>query len=331
MTVVKVEHFIHTVFFGKCANKLIALVNYSVCIVVLVDFKGCTGELVVRIFLIHLSQGDVTHNELVDDFDFHDLSVLFDNNIKDCFIENKTDRLLNFTNYPLTIRDIGKRKTTIFCGSGSHQSSILCKVGFIFLEQADYCTCKTVAVFGSFHTLNRTIDKVVFNRLATVYRQGNGNDFLTFVFKGKLILIRVQDIMLIGCNFLDIVAAERKVGLNGCKSVLIKGDYFDKSVSRNGSATCGNEFFCGIQAKYYVLDFAVITDFKEVICFKNLLHRKSCFLSFVIERSCSFSNGYILSCVDQLNGVNVFADYITVRCFDFLNLVLAKIDFLALG
>ena len=120
VTVVKVEHFIHTVFFGKCANKLIALVNYSVCIVVLVDFKGCTGELVVRVFLIHLSQGDVTHNELVDDFDFHDLSVLFDNNIKDCFIENKTDRLLNFTNYPLTIRDIGKRKTTIFCGSGSH-------------------------------------------------------------------------------------------------------------------------------------------------------------------------------------------------------------------
>ena len=120
VTVVKVEHFIHTVFFGKCANKLIALVNYSVCIVVFVDFKGCTGELVIRVFLIHLSQGDVTHNELVDDFDFHDLSVLFDNNIKDCFIENKTDRLLNFTNYPLAIRDIGKRKTTIFCGSGSH-------------------------------------------------------------------------------------------------------------------------------------------------------------------------------------------------------------------
>ena len=186
-------------------------------------------------------------------------------------------------------------------------------------------------MFSSFHTLNRTIDKVVFNRLAAVYRQGNGNDFLTFIFKGKLILIRVQDIMLIGCNFLDIVAAERKVGLNGCKSVLIKGNYFDKSVSRNGSATCRNEFLCGIQAKHYVLDFAVITDFKEVICFKNLLHRKGCFLSFVIERSCRFSNGYVLSCVDQLNGVNVFADYITVRCFDFLNLVLAKIDFLALG
>ena len=246
VTVVKVEHFIHTVFFGKCTDKFIALVNYSVCVVVLIDFKGCTGELIFRVVLIYLSQGNIAHNKLIDDFDFYDLSVLFDNHVKDCFIENKTDRLLNLTNYPLTIRNIGKRKTTIFCGSGSHQSGIHSEVGFVFLEQADYCTCKTVTVFGSFHTLNRTIDKVIFDRLAAVYRQGNGNDFLTFIFKGKLILIRVQDIMLIGCDFLYIVTADRKVGLNGCKSVLIKGNYFDKSVSRNGSTACGNKFFCGI-------------------------------------------------------------------------------------
>ena len=186
-------------------------------------------------------------------------------------------------------------------------------------------------MFGGFHTLNRTVDKVVFDRLAAVYRQGNGNDFLTCILKCKLILIGVKDIMLIGCDFLYIVAAERKVGLNSCKSVLIKSDHFDKSVSRNGSSTCRNKFLCGIQAKHNVLDFAVITDFKEVVCFEYLLHRKGCFLSFVIERGSSFSHGHILSCVDQLNGMNIGADYITVRCFDFLNLVLAEIDFFTLG
>ena len=51
---------------SKSTDKGIAVIELTVCVVVLVDFKSCSAELVVRILFIHLSQSDITLDRLVD-------------------------------------------------------------------------------------------------------------------------------------------------------------------------------------------------------------------------------------------------------------------------
>ena len=186
-------------------------------------------------------------------------------------------------------------------------------------------------MLGSLSAGNRTVDQIILNRLAAVDGQCHANDLLSGIFKGKGILIGVQDIVLVGSDFLYIVTAERKVGFYRRKPGLVKGDDLDKTVCGNDRTTGRNKFFRSIKSEYDIADLAVIADLKQVVGFKHFLQRQGCSLSFIVERGRRFGDGYILACVDQFNRVDLFADNITVRRGDLLNLILAEINFLALG
>jgi hypothetical protein len=87
-------------------------------------------------------------------------------------------------------------------GGSSHQSIFFCKFGFISLKQTDYSTSQCFAVFGNLLTGNRTVNELVFNRLAVIDRNLNICGILTGIAESERILGVGKDIMLIGGKFL---------------------------------------------------------------------------------------------------------------------------------
>ena len=161
-------------------------------------------------------------NILIDDFDLNDLSDLGDFNFIRSFIKHEALRLLDFSYKPVAIRYFLKRKATVFLGGSSHQSIFFCKFGFISLKQTDYSTSQCFAVFGNLLTGNRTVNELVFNRLAVIDCNLNSFGILSRIAESKRILAVGKDIMLISCKFLYIVASKRKVGFDNSLTVFGK-------------------------------------------------------------------------------------------------------------
>ena len=161
-------------------------------------------------------------NILIDDFNLNDLTDLGDSNFIRSFIKHKALRLFDFSYNPVSIRYFVKRKATVIFRGSSHQSIFFCKYGFISLKQTDYSTSQCFAVFGNLLTGNRTVNELVFNRLAVIDRNLNICGILTGIAENERILGVGKDIMLIGCKFLYIVASKRKVGFDNSLTIFGK-------------------------------------------------------------------------------------------------------------
>ena len=161
-------------------------------------------------------------NILVDNFNLDNLTVLGHDNLIGSIVKHETGRLFDFFYNPVSIRYFVKRKATVIFRGSSHQSIFFCKYGFISLKQTDYSTSQCFAVFGNLLTGDRTVNELVFNRLAAIDRNLNSFGILSRIAESKRILGVGENIMLIGGKFLYIVASERKVGFQRCLAVFRK-------------------------------------------------------------------------------------------------------------
>ena len=269
-------------------------------------------------------------NILIDDFNLNDLTDLGDFNFIKSIIKHKALRLLNFSYKPVAIRYFLKRKTTVFLGGSSHQSIFFCKFGFISLKQSDYCTAEFFAVFVNLLTGDRTVNELVFNRLAVIDRNLNSFGILSRIAESKRILAVGKDIMLIGCKLLYIVASERKVGFDNCLAVFGKRDNLNQSVCRDRSTACGNKFLGGKKSEADVFYFIAVADIEDVVLFDCLFKTYRNLLSLVYEAGCSFRHGDFLTCVGKLDLVCFLVDNHTLRCGNFNYRISAEVKLLTL-
>ena len=269
-------------------------------------------------------------NILIDDFDLNDLSDLGDFNFIRSFIKHEALRLLDFSYKPVAIRYFVKRKATVIFRGSSHQSVFFCKFSFISLKQTDYSTSQCFAVFGNLLTGNRTVNELVFNRLAVIDRNLNSFGILSRIAESKRILAVGKDIMLIGCKLLYIVASERKVGFDNSLAVFGKRDNLNQTVSRDRSTACRNKFLTGKKSEADILHFIAVTDVEDVVLFNSLFKTYRNLLSLVYEAGCGFSYGNFLTCVSQLDLVCFLVDNHTLRCGNFNHRISAEVKLLTL-
>ena len=270
-------------------------------------------------------------NILIDDFDLNDLSDLGDFNFIRSFIKHEALRLLDFSYKPVAIRYFLKRKATVFFRGSSHQSIFFCKFGFISLKQTDYSTSQCFAVFGNLLTGNRTVNELVFNRLAVIDCNLNICGILTGIAESERILGVGKDIMLIGCKLLYIVASERKVGFDNSLAVFGKRDNLNQTVCRDRSTACRNKFLTGKKSEADILHFIAVTDIEDVVLFNSLFKTYRNLLSLVYEAGCGFGHGDFLTCVGKLDLVCFLVDNHTLRCGNFNYRISAEVKLLTLG
>ena len=270
-------------------------------------------------------------NILIDDFDLNDLSDLGDFNFIRSFIKHEALRLLDFSYKPVAIRYFLKRKATVFLGGSSHQSIFFCKFGFISLKQSDNCTAEFFAVFGNLLTGDRTVNELVFNRLAVIDCNLNSCGILSRIAESKRILAVGKDIMLIGCKLLYIVASERKVGFDNSLAVLGKRDNLNQTVCRDRSTACRNKFLGGEKSETDILHFIAFADIEDVVLLDSLFKTYRNLLSLVYEAGCSFRHGDFLTCVGKLDLVCFLVNNHTLRCGNFNYRISAEVKLLTLG
>ena len=135
--------------------------------------------------------------------------------------------------------------------------------------------------------------------------------------------------MTIGGKLLHIVASKRKVGLNLCRSVLIRRDDLDQTVCGNRSAAGRYDFLGGKQPKGNVLHFTVIANAEALILLDGLYKADFHLLTLVLERSRRFRNSNILTGVDKLDAVGFRVEHHPVGRSNLTNLVFAEIEFTA--
>ena len=115
MTVKQIFHLINSCFaFGKSTDQRITVILLSVSVVVLIYFKGRSGQLVFGEVCVHFGKRDIATHELVYDFDFDNLFIFGNVHFIYGFIQDKACRLLDFSYIPNTERNLLKRKTAIF-------------------------------------------------------------------------------------------------------------------------------------------------------------------------------------------------------------------------
>ena len=270
-------------------------------------------------------------NILVDNFNLDNLTVLGHDNLIGSIVKHETGRLFDFSYNPVSIRYVVKRKATVIFRGSSHQSIFFCKFGFISLKQTDNCTAEFFAVLGNLLTGNRTVNELVFNRLAVIDCNLNSFGILSRIAESKRILGVGKDIMLIGCKFLYIVASKRKVGFQRCLTVFRQGDNFNQTVCRNRSTACRNKFLCGEKSEADILHFIAVTDVEDVVLFNSLFKTYHYFLPVIYKACGGFGYRHFLTGISQLNLVSFFVDNHTLRCGNFNHRIFSEIKLLALG
>ena len=135
--------------------------------------------------------------------------------------------------------------------------------------------------------------------------------------------------MLVCRQFFDIIAAQRQVSPYGRPAVFIKRDDFKQTVFRNGSAACGYKLLIGEQAEADIFDFSVIADTKQLVCLQRFFKADLNLLPFIDEGSRRFSHGYILSGVNEFDGMDFTAQHHSIACLDLFDFIFSEVEFLA--
>ena len=272
---------------------------------------------------------DVSTDIPVDDFDLHDLPVCADGHGIDGVIQHEAGGLFDLTDIPSAVRNVLKRKTTIFSRSGSHQSVFLCKLAVIRAEQSNQRTAESTAVFIDLLAGNRTVDQLVFNSIPIIDSDFHHRCILTGIPKGYGILGIGELVVTVGGKLLHIVAAKRQVGLDRCRAVLIECDDLNQSVCGNGGAADADDFLGGIQPEGDVLQLAVCADAEQLIRFKGFHKADFRRLTLVDKGGRRFCYGNILTGIDKLDAVGFRVEHHPVGCCDLTHLIFAKVEFTA--
>ena len=92
------------------------------------------------------------------------------------------------------------------------------------------------------------VDHLVGNALSVIDGKLHNGDFLTGIGKDHRILLIGEDVVAVGADFLDIVAAEGNIALEHGFPVFVKGQNLNQSVCRNDRAVCCGKLLGGIEA-----------------------------------------------------------------------------------
>ena len=87
-------------------------------------------------------------------------------------------------------------------------------------------------------------------------------------------------------------------------TVPVKEDDLNQTVRRDSCTVSGGEFFCGIQAKGHIIDFAIHANAIGFVRFKALYKVDFHPLTLIVKTCGCFRHFDFLSCIHKLYGMN---------------------------
>ena len=173
------------------------------------------------------------------------------------------------------------------------------------------------------------VDHLVGNALSVIDGKLHNGDFLTGIGKDHRILVIGENVVAVGADFLDIVAAEGNIALEHCLSVFVKGQNLDETVRRNDRAVCCGKLLGGIEAEGHGGKLVIHTDAELLILLQHLGKRNTRFLSVVAEVGSGFGDLDFLTGIDKLCGMGVLVYDHAVGGFHLGDFVFSQIQRLA--
>ena len=275
----------------------------------------------IGIAFIHLGQLNAAANELVGDLNLdHSTVLIYLHGIRRV-IHHIALRRSDFTNHILAIRDVREGEAAALCGNGGQD-----RLGVVCKEQPDGSSGQRLAVLILLHAVDLSVDHLVGNALSVIDGKLHNGDFLTGIGKDHRILLIGEDVVAVGADFSDIVAAEGNISLEHSLSVFIKGHDLDETVHRNDGAVCCGKLLGGIEAEGHGGKLVIHADAELFILLQHLGKRNPRLLSVVAEAGGSFGDLDFLVGVDKLCGMGVLVNDHAVGGFHLGDFIFAQIQ-----
>ena len=230
----------------------------------------------------------------------------------------------DFADHILAIGDTCKGEAAVLCGNGGQDR--LCAVS---KEQTDGSSGQRLAVFILLHAVDLPVDHLVGNALSVIDGKLHNGDFLTGIGKDHRILLIGEDVVAVGADFLDIVAAEGNIALEHSLSVFIKGHDLDETVHRSDGAVCCGKLLGGIEAEGHGGKLVIHTDTELLVLLQHLGKRNPRLLSVIAEAGSGFGDLNLLPGIDKLCGMDVLVNDHAVGGFHLGDFVFSQIQRLA--
>ena len=289
-----------------------------------VYLKDCATQVMIGIAFIHLGQLNAAANELVGDLDLDHSAVLIHLYSIVGLIHHIALRRGDFTDHILAIGDTCKGEAAVPCGnSGQNRLCAVCE------EQPNGGPGQCLAVLILLHAVDLPVGHLVGNALSVIDGKLHNGDFLTCIGEGHRVLLIRENVVAVGTDFLDIVAAEGDIALEHGFSVFVKGHDLDQSVRRNDRAVCCGKLLGGIEAEGHGGEFVIHADTELLILLQYLGKRNPRLLSVIAEAGSSFGDLDFLPGVDKLCGMDVLVYDHAVGGFHLGDFVFSQIQRLA--
>ena len=281
--------------------------------------------MVVWVVFIHLGQLNAAANELVGDLDLDHSAVLIHLHSIRRIIHHIALRCSDFTNHILAIRDVREGEAAVLCGNNGQD-----RLGAVCKEQPDGSPGQRLAVLILLHAMDLSVDHLVGNALSVIDGKLHNGDFLTGIGEGHRVLLIGEDVVAVGADFLDIVAAEGNITLEHGFPVFIKRHDLDQSVRRNDRAVCCSKLLGGIEAEGYGGKLVIHTDTELLILLQHLGKRNPRLLSVIAEAGSGFGDLNLLPGIDKLCGMGSLVNDHAIGGFHLGDSVFSQIQRLAL-
>ena len=278
----------------------------------------------IGIVFIHLGQLNAAANELVGDLNLDHSAVLVHLHGIRCLIQHISLRCSDFTNHILAVGDASKGEATVLFGNGGQD-----RLGAVSKEQTDGSSGQCLAVLVLLHAVDLSVDHLVGNALSVIDGKLHNGDFLPGIGEGHRVLLIGEDVVAVGADFLDIVAAEGYIALEHGFPVFIKRQDLDETVRRNDRAVCCGKLLGGIKTEGHSGELVVHADAELLILLQHLGKRNPRLLSVIAEAGSSFGELDFLPGVDKLCSMGVLVYDHAVGGFHLGDFVFSQIQRLA--
>ena len=290
-----------------------------------VYLKDCAAQVMIGIVFIHLGQLNAAANELVGDLDLNHSAVLIHLYSIVGLIHHIALRRSDFTDHILAIGDTCKGEAAVLCGNSGQDR--LCAVS---KEQTDGSSGQRLAVLILLHAVDLSVDHLVGNALSVIDGKLHNGDFLTGIGEGHRVFLIGEDVVAVGADFLDIVAAEGNIALEHSLSVFIKGHDLDETVHRNDGAVCCGKLLGGIEAEGHGGKLVIHADTELLVLLQYLGKRNLRLLSVIAEAGSRFGDLNFLVGVDKFCSMGVLVYDHAIGGFHLGDFVFSQIQRLAL-
>ena len=135
--------------------------------------------------------------------------------------------------------------------------------------------------------------------------------------------------MAVRTDLLNVVTAERKIGVKNRLAVFVKGHDLDKPVRRDHRSVHSRNVLSRVESEGDSGDLIVHADAELLVLLKDLCKTYLSFLTVVHETDSGIGDLDLLTGVNKLCGIDFRVDDHAARSFRFADLVFAKIEKLA--